>query len=237
MGPKLRSCIRFFIFFFGGFMGKIWKTFNLEAVLVSIVCGCRWCWQSRHQTHWWKGGKGKDLDGSCGWAVRPARLQRLCKKALEILSYFPQPQNNCLVCIKDGPLLYLVSAGCPLLLFSISFLPPCICKSSWWAKELSLIKMLPSFCLYFMDVDGYLRINNLLVFRFWLLGSLCLHMMANKEFLEKSLLSQPVTAWSLKLNACQGYHRIGYCRLLFPWLWLSAILPLQSSATKTIFIT
>ena len=64
MGPKLRSCIRFFVF--GGYMGKIWKTFNLEAVLVSIVCGCRWCWQSRHQTHCLVGGKGKDQDGSCG---------------------------------------------------------------------------------------------------------------------------------------------------------------------------
>ena len=150
MGPKLRSCVK--NFFFVASWGKIWKTFDLEAILDSTVCGCRWCCQSRPQRHYLVGGKGKDLDGSCGWVVSPASSQGLCKEGLETLLHFPQPQNNYLVCINDGPILYLFSAGHSLLPFSISFLPPCVCKRSWWAKGLTSIKILPSFCLYFMDV-------------------------------------------------------------------------------------
>lgn len=60
-------------------------------------------------------------------------------------------------------------------------------------------------------------------------------MLTKEEFLEKSLLSQPATAGSLKLNKCQGYHHTGYCSLLFPLALASAILPLQSALTKTIF--
>lgn len=140
MGPKLRSCMK--IFFFSGSMGKISKTFNLEAILVSAVCGCRWCWQSRHQKHDPVGGKGKDLDGSCGWAVSPPSSQGLCREALETLSYFPQPQTNCFVCIKDGLISYLVSAGRSLP-FYLGFLPACFCKSSRWARERTSVTMLP----------------------------------------------------------------------------------------------
>lgn len=84
-----------------------------------------------------------------GVAVSPASSQRLFKEALESLS-FSQTPNNCIVDIKDDPILYFISAGHPLLLFSIIFLA--LCKSSWWAKDLTSIEMLPPFCTYFMDV-------------------------------------------------------------------------------------
>lgn len=53
-----------------------------------------------------------------GVAVSPASSQRLFKEALESLSISQTP-NNCIVDIKDDPILYFISAGHPLLPFSI----------------------------------------------------------------------------------------------------------------------
>lgn len=62
-------------------------------------------------------------------------------------------------------------------------------------------------------------------------------MMTKEEFLEKSVLSQPVTAPSLNRSSRQGYHHRGYCGLFFLLALTSAILSLQSVVTKIVFLT
>lgn len=193
-------------------------------------CGYRWYWEGRHQSHGLGGEKGKDLGGSS-----PASSHRLFKEALENLFHFPKPQIIAMFVLRMTQ--YWISfqqviLGC----LSLSFSWLCV-KVPGGQRIWHLLKCHPhSACISWMW-DGYLRRNNLWVYRFWFLVSLCLHMMTKEEFLEKSLLSQLVTAWSLKLNTCWGYHHIGYCSLLCPPALTRAILPLQRTATKTVFLT
>lgn len=103
-------------------MGKIRKTFNLGSILISGVClkvmfseqasntqPCRW--------------KGRRPRWKLWLHCQPCQIQGLCMEALETFPYFPQPQNNCIVCMKNGPISYLASAGHSLLTFSISLWP------------------------------------------------------------------------------------------------------------------
>lgn len=116
-------------------------------VLVSTGFGYRGYWQGRHQTHGLGGGKGKDLGRS---GCQPCQLTEVVKEGSRKSFSFSQTPNNCIVCFKDDPILNFISAGCSLLPFFIIFLA--LCKSSWWAEDLTSIEMLPLFCIYFMDV-------------------------------------------------------------------------------------
>lgn len=226
---------RFYLFIYfcmHEFTGKHfpWKTLNSKGSLGRVLC-------------WLLMVSGS---GSCRWEMQILswKLWLNCQSCQVMVAVGKASSRNPLFTPKTIALLAIVMTQCPIYVHWL--VHSCSLSVSWFHLSVKAPAVLES--LYVLKCFShatctlcmggwYLKRNRHLVFRFWFVVGLCLHMMTEEEFLEKSVLSQPVTAPSLNLSSHQGYHHRVNCGLLFPLASTSAILSPQSAVTKIIFLT